>query len=65
MNERKCVAPDDVFAKKYEDVEEKNKIIIIRQNGLGCEGGGVLGNWCDGSQLRKRCYWLKDVPPPK
>ena len=43
-----CDATKDVFAKDWQDILPKNRSIIVENNGIGCEGTGNVGLYCNG-----------------
>jgi hypothetical protein len=43
-----CDAPEDVFSEDWRDIANENKNIIQRAGGIGCEGTGNIGLYCNG-----------------
>jgi hypothetical protein len=51
-----CNAPRIVFtAENYDDMPAVERVKIDLMHGLGCDGGGVEGEWC----LRHNCVYAK------
>lgn len=51
--EIECGAGTTILGGEWEDVPEADRLIITKQNGLPCDGGGVPGRWC------LRCHYVK------
>lgn len=52
-----CNAPEELFTLPDEKLPEDWLKIIDAQNGLGCEGGGNPGAWCE-THPWSGCYWF-------
>ena len=46
-----CFIPEEYLTASEEEIPQEALNMIMSQNGLPCDGGGVPGSWCE------RCYW--------
>ncbi len=43
-----CNAPEDVFSEDWRDILPDHQNIIVENSGIGCEGTGNIGLYCNG-----------------